>query len=202
MTIVRTNRGEISMVFVILAGIIPAVILLSLGQSRRPVENNPASYNRWAKLLAISLGSMLGLVLLATAVMGESGSILVLLIMPSICALIAESILYWIAALSAAISSQNKLYLPWAAIHLFIVIVLLEWVVLIGRFVRPANGLCSGVHWWRLAISCGTEWDAGWRSPTRCWWGCSYLRCGEPIRRANFHFYPRSLHKLLNRCLH
>jgi hypothetical protein len=120
------------MVFVILAGIIPAVILLTLGQSWRPVENDPASYSRWAKFLAVSLGSMVGLVLLATALWGESGSIIVLLIMPSICALIAESILYCIAAVRAAISTQNKSSIRWAASHLFIVIVLLSGLVLLG----------------------------------------------------------------------
>jgi len=58
---------------VILAGIIPAAVLLTLGQSRRIIENDLASTDRWAKFLAVSLGSMVGLVLLATAVWGESG---------------------------------------------------------------------------------------------------------------------------------
>lgn len=103
------------MILFLLASSIPAILLVEIGRSRYPTRENPESLPGWAAFLSVGLGLLLGMALLASAVFGETGSILVMILLPSICALFAESCLYSFVIIARLISGRALPYLRWPA---------------------------------------------------------------------------------------
>ncbi len=103
------------MILFLLAGILPAIFLVELGRSRYPLQGNPESIPGWAGFLSVALGLLLGVVLLASALFGDTGSVLILILLPSICALFAESCLYAVAILASLVSRRALPSLRWPA---------------------------------------------------------------------------------------
>jgi hypothetical protein len=120
------------MILILLAGFIPIIFLVEIGKTWYPAPDKPESYAGWAGFLAIACGLILGIALLATKVLGESGSWLVLLFLPSICALFAESLLYCFKILGGLASRQAKSYLRWPASLLLILPVMLAAFAALG----------------------------------------------------------------------
>ena len=122
------------MALLMLAGIIPAVFLVAIGRTWRPVDTEPGSFPTWAGFLAIAQIILIGVVLLVNWGMNDFGSLLALLALPSICALFAESLLYILKALSDFALHREVNALHWPAGLLLSVPLILA---LLGRLSDP-----------------------------------------------------------------
>jgi len=109
------------MILALLAGIIPAIILVEIGNSERPIPDKLESFPGWAGFLSVALGLLIGTALLALVIFHESGSLLAMILLPSICALFAESCLYLFIILTNLISRRAIPYLRWPASLLLVI---------------------------------------------------------------------------------
>jgi hypothetical protein len=82
------------MILYLLAGLLPAVILVGIGLVFRPASGEPDSHPAWAGFLAVSWGLLLVIVFAAYRLWGEAASWMVLLLLPVLCALPAELLLH------------------------------------------------------------------------------------------------------------
>ena len=152
------------MAILLIAGIIPAVILIKIGQTRRPAAEDPLSYARWAKFLAISLITMLGITLVGWVLFRDFASIFIILLLPSMCGLIAESCHFWIGAFTGIITARPAPHPQRSALFFLPVIVLLVglgWLgdsfvlqaLLIGGAMLAIGQWVWGKMGWGLALS-------------------------------------------------
>ena len=103
------------MILILLASIIPAILLVEIGRPWHPGQGGPERSPGWSGFLNAALGCLLGIALLAVTVFGDFGSLLLLMVLPSICALLAEGCLYLIGMLTALLSRRTRLSLGWRA---------------------------------------------------------------------------------------
>jgi hypothetical protein len=159
------------------------------------VQEQPESFPGWAGFLAIGSGALLGIALIALTVFGESGSWLVLVLLPSICALFAESLLYLFKILSSLPSGRAAPYLRWPAGLLLIIPLMLAALGTLGDAFIMQAVLFGGVL---LAFGWLT-----WSRPGRWFW-ISYLlllilmACAVWVTdtSAEFNFLPPGLASL------
>lgn len=154
------------MILPLLAGIIPAIFLVKIGRPRRPIQGSSESFPGWAGFLSVGLGLLLGTALLALTVFGEYGSLLVMILLPSICALFAESCLYLFAILASLISRRAMPYLRWPAGLLLVIPLMLT-----------ALGFLGDTFILQVVLLGGVLLAAGWLVWNRLgrWLAVSYL---------------------------
>lgn len=109
------------MAILLMAGIIPAVFVVSFGRAWRPVASEPRGFPTWAGFLAIAQFILIGIMLLVTQVSKDFGSVIAMLILPAICAMLAESLLYVLKAFCGLVLRREATYLRWPAALLMIV---------------------------------------------------------------------------------
>ena len=91
----------------LLVGFIPAILLVEVGRSRRPVQEQPESYAAWVNFLSLGLVLVGMAALLALALLGDSGSVIVLVLLPALCTLIAEGFQFLFTVLARLVSRQE-----------------------------------------------------------------------------------------------
>jgi hypothetical protein len=139
------------MIIALLAGIIPAIFLVEIGRSWRPIQDKPESFPGWAGFLSVGLGLLLGTAVLAFRVFGESGSLPAMILLPSICALFAESCLYLFKILISLISGQARPYLRWPA-----------GLLLVTPFLLAALGFLGDTFILQFVLFGGALLASGW----------------------------------------
>ena len=154
------------MILLLLPGIIPAIFLVEIGRSRRPIQDRPDSFPGWAGFLSVGLGLLIGIALLVLTVFGESGSLIVMMLLPSICALFAESCLYLFAILASLISRRATPYMRWPA-----------GLLLVIPFMLAALGILGDTFILQVVLFGGALLAAGWLVWNRLgrWFALSYL---------------------------
>ncbi len=120
------------MILFLFGGIIPAIFLVEIGRSWYPIRDRPETTAGWAGFLSIALGLLLTVAVLAITVFGESGSLLLLLLLPSICALFAESCLYLFGIAVSLISKRRMPGLHWHAALLLVIPLILAALGTLG----------------------------------------------------------------------
>ncbi len=142
------------MIAILLAGIIPAIFLLRFGSSRRPKGDDPSSLRKWAAFLFLGLSALMAAVLITLLLPGELDSIIVLILLPSLLALAAESIFYWLQAAGALAARQVGRYFTRQTALFLLVLLLLGGIGLRDRSIFvliPAGGALLAAGWlaWR-----------------------------------------------------
>jgi hypothetical protein len=139
------------MIIVFFAAIIPAIFLVEIGKSRRPSPDRPESFPVWAGFLAVGLGLLIGTAWLAFTLLGDMGSLVALLLLPSMCALVAESGLYLFTILARLISRQARPYLRWPA-----------GLLLLIPFMLAALGFLKDPYILQVVLFGGALLASGW----------------------------------------
>jgi len=154
------------MILPLLACIIPAIFLVEIGRYWRPQPDQPDSFPGWAGFLSVGLGLLLGTAVLAYTVFGESGSLPAMILLPSICALFAESCLYLFGILVSLISGLARPYLRWPA-----------GLLLVIPFLLAALGYLGDAFIFRVVMFGGALLASGWLVWNRLgrWFALTYL---------------------------
>lgn len=185
------------MAFFFLAGIIPAVFIVSFGRFWRPVEAEPGSYPSWARFVAIFQILLIGIMILVTLASNDIGSLIAFLILPAVSALLAESLLYAVMSLSGLALHREVSLLRWPAALLLSVPLMLA-----------ALGWLSDPYYVRLILYGGGLLAFAWLDWERLgkWRALPYLSLlvlllmavWRADTRNEFLFLPPSLARLAN----
>jgi hypothetical protein len=125
--------------FLLIGGVLPAIFLVAIGQAFRPDPQGPERFPDWLGFLGLSSCLLLGAILGAYLIAGEKASWIVLILMPSICGLIAEFLLFLVEQLLPWLNRQNVQKLGWP------LVIFLFNLILLAGLSRFLDSFTSGV---------------------------------------------------------
>jgi hypothetical protein len=100
------------MALIIMGGILPAIFLVEIGQAFRPSPDEQDQSSNWTGFLLSALLLLLAAILVSMRLLGDSGSFLAFLLMPSALGVLAQTILWLVESrLSGLFCSRGMLVL-------------------------------------------------------------------------------------------
>lgn len=128
----------------LLGALLSAIFMVGIGQAFRPVPGEPDSHPDWVGFLAVSWGLLMAVTLTAYRLAGEAASWILLLLLPSMCALLAELVLFAAGGLRTIFHRQALRQLCGPGAILLVDLILLAALAWLGDVFIPQAILFVG----------------------------------------------------------